>query len=369
MIQLDTLDAQTRRVLSENHFSTLPFEELVRRFIEGGLDPAANRLEEDVQMLPSFELRPLPEPGSAAYERLSLIGRRAIEAGQVGAVVLNGGMATRFGGTAKGIAKALAGRSFLDWKLSQIQFAGKGKVPALLMNSFATDAMTRRHLEELRLDLDIRCFTQMVSLRLTESGELFFDKDGKPSLHAPGHGDFPYALKESHELSRFIDGGGKYLTLSNVDNLGAGLDPAVIGAHIDGCRPMTVELVDTWPGDVGGFPALVSGKATIVEAFRAPVGIDPGASPVFNTNTFVFDASALHIDRDLTWFAVTKNVDGKKAVQFERLVGQLADFMPVTWLKVPRRGEQSRFVPIKLPSDLETSAELLRGVLAGQGVI
>ncbi|MCU0661546.1 MAG: UTP--glucose-1-phosphate uridylyltransferase [Myxococcota bacterium] len=369
MMNIDTLDAQTRAILSENHFATLPFERLARELAEGRLDPGSNRLDGPVQMLPTAQLRPLPEQPSGAYDRLSLIGRRAIEAGRVGAVVLNGGMATRFGGTAKGVARAFTNRSFLDLKLSQIKAAGQGRVPALLMNSFSTDAVTRQHLEELRLDLDVRCFTQMVSLRLTERGELFLGKDGKPSLHAPGHGDFPYALAASGQLARFIESGGEYLTLSNVDNLGASLDPAVIGAHIDGGRPMTVELVDTWPGDVGGFPAIVNGKATIVEAFRAPQGVDPGSSPVFNTNTFVFDAAALRVEAELSWFAVLKNVEGRKAVQFERLVGQLADFVPVTWLKVPRSGGHSRFVPIKLPTDLETSAQLLHEVLTRQGVL
>lgn len=369
MRDIDKLDADTRGILAANYFSTLPFEQLAEQLMSGRLDPQANRLTEPVEMLETEQLRPLPEPRTAQYERLKVIGQRAIEANEVGAVVLNGGMATRFGGTAKGVAKAYAGRSFLDLKLSQVARAGAGRVPVLLMNSFATDAVTRVHLKELRLDLDVRCFTQMVSLRLEEDGSLFFGADGRPSLHAPGHGDFPYALGESGQLQRFVEGGGKYLTLSNVDNLGAGLDPAVIGAHIDGMRPMTVELVDTWPGDVGGFPALVAGKATIVEAFRAPEGVDPGSSPVFNTNTFVFDAAALRFDRDLSWFAVIKNVEGRKAVQFERLVGQMADFLEVTWLKVPRRDETSRFLPIKLPSDLETSSDALRAVLSAQGVL
>jgi UTP--glucose-1-phosphate uridylyltransferase len=369
MIDIDTLDAQTRAILAANHFSTLPFEQLTRQLQGGGLNPRANRLTGPVRMLEEPELRPLPPKDTAESERLRLIGQRAIEAGEVGAVVLNGGMATRFGGTAKGVAKAFAGRSFLDLKLTQIARAGGGRVPALLMNSFATHAVTLAHLEELGLKLDVRSFTQMVSLRLTERGDLFVGADGRPSLHAPGHGDFPYALAESGELARFEESGGKYLTLSNVDNLGAGLDPVVIGAHIDGNRPMTVELVDTWPGDVGGFPAIVNGKATIVEAFRAPEGVDPGASPVFNTNTFVFDSSALHIEQDLSWFAVVKSVDGQKAVQFERLVGQMADLLEVTWLKVSRSGAASRFVPIKLPSDLETSRELLQEVLSAQGLL
>ncbi len=45
---------------------------------------------------------------------------------------------------------------------------------------------------------------------------------------------------------------------------------------------------------------------------------------VFNTNTFIVDAAALlDLDFDWTYFVVEKKVDGRPAIQFERLVGEL----------------------------------------------
>ncbi len=369
MIDLANLDGETRRLLDRHGFAHVPFEQLARRLREQGLDPARDRLKIPVALPPPGALAALPEPGTAEHERVRAIGREAIAAGQVGAVVLNGGMATRFGGTAKGVVPAVAGRSFLDLKLSQIGLAGRGRVPTLLMNSFATDGATAGHLAGLEPGCDVRCFTQMISLRLTPEGDLFLGGDGKPSLHAPGHGDLPFALRVSGMLDRFVAGGGRWLTMSNVDNLGAALDPAVVGCHVDGGRPITVELVDTDPGDVGGFPALVGGRLTIVEAFRLPPGFDVTTIPVFNTNTFVFDASALAEAPDLEWFTVEKNVEGRKAVQFERLVGQMTDFFDTTWLRVPRRGPGSRFLPIKIPADLRDRAREVEAALAFQGVI
>lgn len=364
-----TLDPDVLKFLSAHGFDLVPFDDLRSRLAEGALDPDRNRLAGPIELPPPGAIEPLPDPGGPEWRRCEVAGRRAIEAGEVGAVVLNGGMATRFGGTAKGALPAAEGRSFLDFKLSQVARAGRGRVAALLMNSFATAEITAEHLSGLDLDLEVRPFEQLISLRLTPEGELFLDANGRPSPHAPGHGDLPFALSSSGELRRFVDGGGRVLTVSNVDNLGAGLDPVVIGCHLLRGRPMTVELVETRPGDVGGFPALVDGRLMIVEIFRLPLAFDETSIPVFNTNTFVFDAQALAAPPELDWFAVSKRVQDRPAVQFERLVGQLSEHFEVSWLLVPREGPHSRFVPIKVPADLALRAADLQAVLRAQGVL
>ncbi len=369
MFDSEKLDNATRTLLENHGFASIPFANLAARLLSDGLDPERNRIAGAVELPASDAIFVLPAPEEAEAARLAQLGEEAIAAGEVGVVILNGGMATRFGGVAKGAAGAVAGRSFLDLKLTQVACAGDGKAPALLMNSFATERATADHLGEINPQCEVRQFSQMVSLRLTPKGDVFFDDDGKPSLHAPGHGDLPFALVRSGELQRFIRGGGRYLTVSNVDNLAASLDPTVIGAHIDSARPMTVELVETHPGDVGGFPALVNGRMAIVEAFRIPRSFDVDTIPVFNTNTFVFDAAVLAEEFALDWFAVTKKVDGRDAVQFERLAGQLTEFVEVTWLRVPREGANSRFIPIKVPADLEKQAASLDAVLRAQGVL
>ncbi len=369
MIDLTQLDPQTRAILDRCGFDHIPFQRLVERLMAGGLDPAKNRLPGPIALPDPAALRALDALDPDTKAALTARGKAALDAGQVAVVILNGGMATRFGGVPKGAAIAFRGRSFLDLKLSQVAAASRGRATVLLMNSFATDQATKAHLDTLELGCPVRMFNQMVSLRLTPQGELFLGDDGLPSLHATGHGDLSFALSASGELARLRAEGVRYLTLSNVDNLGASLDPLVLGAHIAAARPMTVELVRTRPGDVGGFPALVDGRLTIVEAFRAPEGFDVGTAPVFNTNTFVFDLDRLEGDWDLSWFAVQKQVDGRTAVQFERLVGQLTDFLEASWLIVPREGSACRFLAIKVPSDLETQAEAMEAVLGHQGLL
>ena len=49
-----------------------------------------------------------------------------------------------------------------------------------------------------------------------------------------------------------------------------------------------------------------------------------------------------------------KNVEGRKAVQIEHLIGELTAHLSTAFLKIPRQGPQSRFLPIKVPDDLAT---------------
>jgi UTP--glucose-1-phosphate uridylyltransferase len=366
-IDLDSLDKGVREKLTAYGFDSIPFTQLVDHLMADGINPDYNRLRSSICLPPMDLFSPLPDPSTEEGVRLAALGRGAIDAGQVGAVILNGGMATRFGGMPKGAAIAVDGKSFLNLKINQVERVGT-KVPVFLMNSFATEAATAKHLADINPQCEVRTFSQMISIRFTPEGALFFDNENKPSLHAPGHGDLPFALRASGEIQRFLKRGGRWLTVSNVDNLGACLDPLVVGMHMDGGKPMTVEIVKTNPGDVGGFPALVDGKVIIVEAFRAPKSFDINTIPVFNTNTFVFDASALAGDFNLDWFATVKKVDGREAVQFERLVGQLTEYLEATWLMVPRRGPRNRFIPIKVPADLKTKERELKDMLKAQGV-
>jgi UTP--glucose-1-phosphate uridylyltransferase len=189
------------------------------------------------------------------------------------------------------------------------------------------------------------------------------------SPYAPGHGDLPDTLRRSGLLKSFREGGGRFLFMSNVDNLGATLDPAIIGAHIESGRSLTAEVVRKEPGDRGGTPARVDGVPQIVEAFRFPEGFDQDAIPVFNTNTFVLDAEALDTSFPLTWFVVRKQVDGREAIQFERLVGELTAFLPTQFLEVERTGPDGRFLPVKDPEELARRQPDITALLRARGVL
>ena len=157
--------------------------------------------------------------------------------------------------------------------------------------------------------------------------------------------------------------------MSNVDNVLATLDPVILGAHIQAQVAMTVESAPRLDGDKGGMPARVDGHLQVVEHFRFPQGFDDSTIPVFNTNTFIFNADALLDAFPLQWFLVEKSVDGQPAIQFERLAGELSAFLPTRFVAVPRDGEASRFLPIKVPADLEQHRDALRHILTARGIL
>jgi UTP--glucose-1-phosphate uridylyltransferase len=354
-----SIDDATRAELSRFGFDDAQLATFASRagdtaqtYLTGTITPPA---PEDVSVLPA--------PGSPAFNELATRGEVAIRAGEVGVVVLAGGMATRFGGVVKAAVPVTKGRTFLDLKLADLG----GRAPAYVMTSFATHDRIQQQLVEENLSAEL--FRQLVSVRLTPSGELFHEDDGGLSPYATGHGDLTFALRASGVLKKFRERGGKYLYMSNVDNLGATLEPAVIGAHITRGAKITAEVVRKEKGDKGGAPARVDGVPQIVEAFRFPPTFDQDSIPLFNTNTFVFDAEAIDRDFDLTFFRVEKKVGDAKVIQFERLVGQLTAFLPSHFLEVPRNGPDGRFQPVKDPEELEQRRADIETILRAHNIL
>ena len=106
------------------------------------------------------------------------------------------------------------------------------------------------------------------------------------------------------------------------------------------------------PGDAGGAPAVAGGRLQIVEAFRFPPGFDFSSVPYLATNTFLLSLELLEEERELSWFYVEKRVDGRVAVQMERLVNELTGLVDTEYLCTPRGGPRGRFFPIKTRDDL-----------------
>jgi UTP--glucose-1-phosphate uridylyltransferase len=326
---------------------------------DGTFSEANNLVTGELSAAPAERIHELPEPGSSAWRELHELGSQAIKNGELAVCVLNGGMATRFGGVVKGVVPVRNGRSFLGMAIDnarQSAEAANGRIPVYLMNSFATDAATKEHFAANNnfgaQQSDIEHFTQFVALRMTQDGELFRLDNGETSPYGPGHGDFAAAFRASGCLQRFLDGGGKYVFVRNVDNLGALASPVVLGHHIKSGQQMTAELAPKWQGDAGGAPYIYNGHMQIVEQLRYPQSFDSSIADVFNCNTITFTAAALVEPIELGRYYVEKQADGRTAVQIEHLIGELTAHLPTNYLKIPREGSQSRFLPIKKPDDL-----------------
>src|SRR5262249_40895673 len=152
-------------------------------------------------------------------------------------------------------------------KLADVRkHGGVDVVDATVMTSFATDLA----ISEAIAGSGVHSAPQFVSLRLTPKGDLFRDDGGNVSLYAPGHRDLPDAPAISGALSRLRARGVRTVLMSNVDNLGATIDPALYALHRRLGGKITVELVSKLPGDKGGIPVDDRGRLVLAEAFRLP---------------------------------------------------------------------------------------------------
>lgn len=378
-------------------FDAARFDDLRQRVSSGSLDPAANRLSRAPSPLPEPPLDLRPGADSSTLAEYGAKGEEALRAGKVAILVLNGGMATRFGGGAKGVVSVVEGHpraSFLAVKLGQVRTRAEAlgaHIPVVLMHSFATEGPSEAHLAEIDwsgvAEGDRDAFAQSIMPRVLPDGTPLAELAGADALpdtalySAPGHGDTLGRLRGSGALGRLLARGVEHVLVSNVDNLGASLDPVVVGAHLTavaGGAGMSVEVVRREVGDAGGCVArLEDGTDAIVEAFRLPEGVDLADYPHFNTNTLWLSAAAFDREIPLTWFAVRKRIawpdaaladsDGKlEIVQFERLIGQATEGVPSAYLEVDRA---ARFCPIKVRDDLKTQSETLQGFARDAGVI
>lgn len=193
--------------------------------------------------------------------------------GEVGVAILNRSLATRFGRLAKGVVEVVDNLIFLALELRDVA-AKNTPVPISLMNSCATDGDIQDHFKVQNFfnpaPERVYLVQQASFMRLTPEGELFRDGNGNPPLSAPGHGDLLTALSASRASKGFGKHGGKYITVSNVDKLGATLEAKVIGADIRYC---SVEMATREGGDTGGTPAWRNGKLELIEGFRFPKSV------------------------------------------------------------------------------------------------
>ena len=323
-----------------------------------------------------------PAAGTPEHARLSALGLEAIRRGELAFCVMAGGMATRMGGVVKALVEAVDDRTFLDLRLQENatwSARAGAPVPLWLMTSEATDGPIREALAQRKAPPNVQTFMQDIGLRLTREGRLFRDDGGHPSTYATGHGDLPDALRRSGLLASFVAAKGKVVWIANLDNLGATIDPALLGQFLERRAPVMVEVAPKVAGDRGGIPVWADAdgpsarslrRLQVLEEFRLPPAFDAAAVRVFNTNTFLVEAGPLLEARGKWhWFEVEKKVEGSVAIQFERLLQELTAWLPAAYARVPRDGVSSRFLPVKDHDELAKRRAEIRAVADARGMM
>jgi UTP--glucose-1-phosphate uridylyltransferase len=322
-------------------------------------------------MLPESEIEPvedvqdldaLPE-GDAPLDRAIVLK-------------LNGGLGTSMGMTrAKSLIEAKDGQSFLDVIVAQVLALRErtgARLPLVLMNSFYTQedslAALRAH---PGLEADVPPdFVQNKEPKILVDGLQPAEWPPNPALEwcPPGHGDLYTALLTSGMLEQLIAAGYRWAFMSNSDNLGAVLDPRILGWMAREEIPFAMEVTDRTEADrKGGHIARRRGGGYVLretaqtpEEDLAALG-DITRHRYVNTNNLWLDLEALRHVLDeragvlgLPLIVNRKTLDpGDSSTppvyQLETAMGAAVGvFDGARPVRVPRR----RFSPVKTTEDL-----------------
>lgn len=330
-------------------------------------------------MIPEDTIAPAKDLPIA--EGLPQVGveRAAVLLKQTVVLKLNGGLGTGMGlEKAKSLLPVRGEDTFLDLIARQIlRLRGQtgGEVPMfMLMNSFSTSADTAAHLA-----------ARFPQLGGTETWELMQNKVPKVLADTlqpaewpanpdqewcpPGHGDIYACLVGSGWLDRLLDRGLRYAFVSNSDNLGATLDPAILAWFVDSGMPFAMEVTRRTESDKkGGHLAvrLRDGRFLLRESAQCPKADEDQFQNIdlhryFNTNNLWIDLQALKTSLEandglipLPPIMNKKTVDPRDGsspvvIQLETAMGAAIEcFQGAGAIEVPR----TRFAPVKTTSDL-----------------
>jgi UTP--glucose-1-phosphate uridylyltransferase len=321
-----------------------------------------------------------PADGLASFEEIA--GESECEASllsQAVVIKLNGGLGTGMGLQGpKSLLEVREGVNFLDLMVRQILDLRKSsgaKVRLLLMNSFSTSADTLAHLQKYREEgladaSEVELMqNQIPKIDAATLAPAEWPADPELEWCPPGHGDLYPALVGSGWLDRLLAEGVRYAFVSNSDNLGAILDPALLRYFADSGAPFLMEVTRRTGADrKGGHLALrkSDGRLLLREVAQCPEGDldafqDIDRHRYFNTNSLwlrldllkeqlAADAGVL----PLPMIRNNKTIDprDKKStpvVQLEIAMGAAIEcFEGAAAIEVPR----SRFAPVKTTADL-----------------
>ncbi len=351
-------------------------------------------------LMPESRIQPVDGlPTLADLAAYADAGRAALHRAAV--LKLNGGLGTSMGlERAKSVLIAHDGLSFLDI-IARQNLADRARygcaIPLIFMNSFNTDSDTCAVLARypaLQSAVPATMLQARVPKVLQETLRPA-EWPADPTLEwcPPGHGEVYIALVTSGLLEMLLRYDYEYLFISNADNLGATLAPALLGYFAEKQLPFLMEVAGRTSADrKGGHLArLPDGRLTLREVAQCPeedlaAFQDIRRHRYFNTNNIWVNLQRLkalieegHNVVKLPLIRNRKTLDPRdpdspKVYQLETAMGAAIEVFPeAEAVEVPR----TRFIPVKTCADLlalrsdrytlDDDARLRPGSAAGNG--
>ena len=188
--------------------------------------------------------------------------------------------------------------------LSQGKSVGLRMVPTVRDLRFAWEEMPQQMLDEQQQKVRDSLRAALIGwARQTGEASDYTDNLPLQCLHPVGHwfevpnlfrnGVLATLLRERPQL--------KHLFLHNIDTLGADVDPAMLGRHIDGGAGLTFEVITRRLEDRGGGLARVNGRVRLVEGLAMPREEAEFGLTYYNSNSCWIDVEQL-----LGVFALTR---------------------------------------------------------------
>ena len=316
------------------------------------------------------EIEPVPQlPDTEDFdEDLQRLGQDLYA--RVVQIKLNGGLGTSMGlEQAKSLLLVKEGLSFLDILARQ---STHSRVPLILMNSERTRAESLETLAkypDLPRDLPLDFPQNMIPKIAQENLEpARWSQDPALEWNPPGHGDFYSAISSSGLLEVLVKQGYEFAFVSNADNLGAVLDPGILGYMAQNSHSFLMEVADRTEADrKGGHLARrKSGSLVLRESAQTREADQESFQDIarhkyFNTNNIWIHLPTLYSLHEkkgglleLPLIRNSKTVDPRDPAsppifQIETAIGAAIEvFEGAGAVRVPR----SRFAPVKTTNDL-----------------
>lgn len=220
--------------------------------------------------------------------------------------------------------------------LSAGKSIGLRMVPMVRDLRFVWEEVAHQALDEQKQKMRESVHAALIGwARARGEGSDYTDNLPLQCMHPIGHWFEAPNLLRNGTLLRLLEENPRlnYLLLHNIDTLGADLDPAILGAHIESGAGLSFEVITRRIDDRGGGLARVNGKARLVEGLSMPREEDEFSLSYYNSMT-----TWISVDQLLNVFELSRG-DLNDADKVTTAIRNLSQRMPtyVTLKDVKKR--------------------------------